>query len=120
MNQTLEDGMLLPGPSEPGPSNEDANEDRLLNLDGQFESGQQLPDCKRRQREGKNSIIPNKEACYDRRNASALKKKIQGSKSLIQKLKVHTKKKTCPKDLGYKLRANIAPDEDFIIDISRI
>ena len=30
---------FLPGPSEPGPSNEDANEDKLLRSDGEFESG---------------------------------------------------------------------------------
>ena len=40
MNQTLdEEGMLLPGLSEPGPSNEDTNEDTLLKSDGEFESG---------------------------------------------------------------------------------
>ena len=67
MNQTLdEDGMVLPGPSEPGPSREDANEDTLLKLDGEFESGQRSPDRKRCQREGGNSI-PNKRPRHDGR-----------------------------------------------------
>jgi len=44
MTQTFdEDGMLLPGPSESRPSNVDANEDRLLKSDGEFESGQRSP-----------------------------------------------------------------------------
>ena len=51
MNQTLdEDEMFLRGPSESGPSNEDANEDTLLRSDGKFKSGQHC------QRKGKNSI----------------------------------------------------------------
>ena len=120
MNQTLanEEGMLLPGPSEPGPSNEDANEDALLKSDGEFESGRQSPDRKRRQREGKNSV-PNKRPRHNGHSTSALEKKIQSSKSSIQKLKVHAEKKTCPEDLRYKVRVNIAPDEDFKSDISR-
>ena len=119
MNQTLdEDGMLLPGPSEPGPTNEDANEDTLLKLDGKFESGQQSRDRKRRQREGKNSIL-NKRPRHDGHSASALEKKIQSSESSIQKLKLHAEKKTCSKDLW--VRVNIAPDQDFKSDIcSRI
>ena len=120
MNQTLdEDGMLLPGPSEPGPSNVDANEDTLLKSNGEFESSQRSPDRKRLQNGGKNSI-PNKRACHDRHNTSALEKKIQSSESSIQKLKVHAKKKTYPKDLRYKVQVNIAQDEDFKNDINRI
>ena len=112
--------MLLPGPSEPGPTNEDANEDTLLKLDGEFESGQQSRDRKRRQREGKNSIL-NKRPRHDGHSASALEKKIQSSESSIQKLKMHAEKKTCPKDLRYKVRVNIAPDQHFKSDIcSRI
>ena len=111
--------MLLPGPSEPGPSNEDTNEDALLKSDGEFESGQQSPNRKRRQREGKNSI-PNKRPHHNGHSTSALEKKIQSSKLSIQKLKVHTEKKMCPEDLRYKVRVNIASDEDFKSDISRI
>ena len=111
--------MLLPDPTEPGPSNLDANEDRLLKSDGEFESSQRSPDRKRRQREGK-TIIPNKRPRHDGRSASALEKKIQSSESSIQKLKVHAEKKTCPKDLRYKVRVNIAPDQDFKNDINRI
>ena len=118
--QTLDkDGMLLPDPTEPGPSNLDANEDRLLKSDGEFESSQRSPDRKRRQREGK-TIIPNKRPRHDGRSASALEKKIESSESSIQKLKVHAEKKTCPKDLRYKVRVNIAPDQDFKNDINRI
>ena len=120
MNQTLdEDGMVLPGPSEPGRSREDANEDTLLKSDGEFESGQRSPDRKRRQRKG-GSSIPNKRPRHGGCSASALEKKIQSSESSIQKLKVHAKKKMCPKDLRYKVRVNIAPDQDFKNDISHI
>ena len=102
-----------------GPSNEDTNEDTLLKSDGEFESGQRSPDRKRRQREGKNSIS-NKRPRHNGHSASALEKKIQSSESSIQKLKVHAEKKTCPKDLRYNVRVNIAPDDDFKSDISRI
>ena len=119
MNQTLdEDGMFLPGPPEPGPSNVDANKDTLLKSNGEFESSQRSPDRKRLQNGGKNSI-PNKRACHDRHNTSALEKKIQSSESSIQKIKVHAEKKTCPKDQRYKVQVNIAPDEDFKNDINR-
>ena len=111
MNQTLdEDRMLLPGPSEPGPSNKHANEDTLSKSDGEFESNQQSLNRKRRQREGKNSI-PTKRPCHDRHSTSVLENKIQRSESSIQRLKVHTKKKTYPKDLRYKVRVNIAPEK---------
>jgi len=63
---------------------------------------------------------PTKELTMTDTAASALKKKIQSSESSIQKLKVHAEKKTCPKDLRYKVRVNIAPDEDLKSDISRI
>ena len=33
---------------------------------------------------------------------------------------MHAEKKTCPKDLRYKARVNIAPDEDLKSDISHI
>ena len=42
------------------------------------------------------------------------------SEDSIQKLKAHTEKKTCPKSLRYKVRANIVPDEDFKRDINHI
>ena len=105
--------MLLPGPSEPGPTNEDANEDTLLKSDGEFESGQQSPDHQRRL---------NRRPRHDGHSASAMEKKIiQSSESSIQKLKVHAEKKTCPKDLRYKVRVNITPDQHFKSDIcSRI
>ena len=96
----------MPGPSEPGPSNEDANEDTLLKSAGQT-YGRPIASAAKRPR-------------HDGRSASALEKKIKISESSVQKLKVHAEKKTCPKDLRYKVRVNIAPDQDFKSDISRI
>ena len=121
MNQTLnEDGMLVPGPSKSGQSNKDNNEDMLSTSDSDFESGQRPPDHKRRHREGWKDNIPNKRPRYNRYSASTLEKKVEKSESSIKKLKTHTKKKTCPKDLRYNVRVNIVPDDEFKSDISHI
>ena len=121
MNQTLnEDGMLVPGPSKSGQSNIGNNEDALLASDSDFESGQRPPDRKRRHREGRKDNIPNKRPRYNRYSASTLEKKVEKSESSIKKLKAHTEKKTCPKDLRYNMRVNIVPDDEFKSDISHI
>ena len=48
------------------------------------------------------------------------KKKVEKSESSIKKLKEHTEKKTCPKDLRYNVRVNIVPDDEFESGISHI
>lgn len=66
-------------------------------------------------------IIPNKKPRYHRYSASTMEKKVEKSESSIKKLKEHTEKKTCPKDLRYNVRVNIVPvDDEFKSDISHI
>ena len=121
MNQTLnEDGMLVPGPSKSGQSNIDNNEDTLSTSNSDFESGQRPLDRKRRHREGRKDNIPNKRPRYNRYSASTLEKKVEKSESPIKKLKAHTEKKTCPKDLRYNVQVNIVPHDEFKSDISHI
>ena len=123
MNQTLnEDGMLLPGPSKSGQSSRDNNEETLLASDSDFESGQRSPDRKHRHREVRDiqDIIPSKKPRYHRYSASTLEKKIEKSESPLKKLKEHSEKKTCHKDLRYNIRFNIVPDDEFKSDISHI
>ena len=48
------------------------------------------------------------------------KKKVEKSESSIKKLKEHTEKKTCPKDLRYNVRVNIVPEDEFESGISHI
>ena len=71
-------------------------------------------------REGRKYNIPNKRPRYNRYSASTLEKKVEKSESSIKKLKAHTEKKTCPKDLRYNVRVNIVPDDEFKSDISHI
>ena len=71
-------------------------------------------------REGRKDNIPNKRPRYNRYSASTFEKKVEKSELPIKKLKAHTEKKTCPKDLRYNVRVNIVPDDEFKSDISHI
>ena len=64
-------------------------------------------------REGRKDNIPNKRSRYNRYSTSTLEKKVEKSELSIKKLKAHTEKKTCPKDLRYNVRVNIVPDDEF-------
>ena len=114
--------MLLPGPTKSGQSSRDNNEETLLASYSDFESGQRSPDRKRRHRKVRDmqDIIPNKKSPHHRYSASTLEKKVEKSESSIKKLKEHTEKKRCPKDLSYNVRVNIVPDDEFKSDISHI
>ena len=47
-----------------------------------------------------------------------LKRKIEQLETSIVKLQAHTEKDTCPRDLHYVAKANIAPDKEFKMEIN--
>ena len=51
---------------------------------------------------------------------STIHSRIKKSEQSIEKLKAHMERSTCPKDLRYDAKANIAPDEEFKNDIRAI
>ena len=51
---------------------------------------------------------------------SSFNTKIERSETAIKKLRAHIKDGTCPKTLGYSVRANITPDEQFKKEIGSI
>jgi len=105
MNQTLdEDGMFLPGPPEPGPSNVDANKDTLLKSNGEFESSQRSPDRKRLQNGGKNSI-PNKRACMTDTTPQLWKRKFKVPSRQSRKSRCTPRRKRALKTRGIKCRS---------------
>ena len=71
------------------------------------------------EKEGK-TTSPTRDLAYNRYSASTLEKKVEKSESPIKKLKAHTEKKTCPKDLRYNVRVNNVPHDEFKSDISHI
>ena len=66
MNQTLdEEGMLLPGLSEPGPSKEDTNEDTLLKSDGELKVANGRPIASAAKEKGRTASLTKDLATMD-------------------------------------------------------